>query len=96
VLFLGIFPVCNLAYLVPDNEVWVLDMPSGDYGPRGPAPHYYPRTTIKVNGINVYVAYSTKAGPHLPPRLDWYTPGAEEIRGIGPEVSHVLHTIRRA
>jgi hypothetical protein len=84
------------AFSPPHNIVRVLDVPAADYGPKGPAPYYYPRTAINVNSINVYVAYSTKAEPHLPPSLDWYTPGAEEIRGMGPEASRVAHTIRRA
>jgi hypothetical protein len=81
---------CPLRYTPPHNIVWVLDMPPGDYGPKGPAPYYYPRTETEVNGINVYVA------SHVTRPLEWYTPGAEEIGGYGPEVSHVLHTIRRA
>jgi hypothetical protein len=96
-LVLGVSALSECAnFSPPHNVVWVLDVPPGDYGPRGPAPNYYPRTTINVNGINVYVAYSTKAEPHVPPSLDWYTPGTEEIRGFGPEVSRVAHTIRRA
>jgi hypothetical protein len=106
VLGVSAFSECA-AFSPPHNVLWVLDVPRGDYGPRGPAPYYYPRTATNVNGINVYVAVSTKAGlaggtPITGPRrpvtayLEWYTPGAEEIRGFGPEVSRVAHTIRRA
>jgi hypothetical protein len=98
---------CPLLWSPPRNIVWIFDVARGAYGPNGPAPHYYPRTEINVNGINVYVAVSTKAGlaggtPMTGPRrpmtayLEWYTPGAEEIRGFGPEASRALHTIRRA
>jgi hypothetical protein len=98
---------CPLNWAPPPNLVWIFDQPPGDYGPLGPAPDYFPRTEIKVNGINVYVAYSVKAGlyggtPMTGPRewvtarMEWYTPGAEEIRGFGPQASRVLHTIRRS
>jgi hypothetical protein len=98
---------CPLNGNLAPNLVWIFDQPPGDYGPLGPAPHYSPRTEIKVNGLNIYVAYSVKAGlyggtPMTGPRrweeanMEWYAPGAEEIQGSGPEASRVLHTIRRS